>query len=544
MPPPPRPSPSPSPSSHAGRVATRRLAFGGVGALLLLLSWTSLNQRRSQVATVPLQRSQTATREADETTAAIRDRTDEGEGDAGARGVRGRIQVGAPGGGGTVALHVKMHKNGTTALLDDGTRGGAGGGAAASSCRRACPHYDNRITIQSKQRAGMKDRTYIMYAWANLGMFLCARVRVPPPSGWLVAKHNWNDTRVDERVSFQNDLLRFVDADDPGEVVLGDLVDVREPEGGWGLEMTSSTRRDVKSVKRDFLRAYDHTLRQQQGGGGTDHRPFHWTVGGSHNNFKGKIHDVMDELREQANVTTVGGAAGTSVVATEQLPKWTKWRDDRGCVYAAREEARGVTATAERVLRALRERFFGVVDGASSGPFVYGYLHVRRGDAVRSCDTELSAMEKYVNCTFASLCREEEGRHCRTGVPLLIGSDERNETYRRGLLSLVDDHPHLHAVDLDKEVMEEIEREIARGDAPRYKRNNFSVFLVGKMILQGAAFYVQQNRQYCPRCESHNVVIDDDARRRWWSSWLPMNIRERREDSDQAYDNLANRSNS
>ena len=39
MPPPPRPSPSPSPSSHAGRVATRRLAFGGVGALVVVAVW-------------------------------------------------------------------------------------------------------------------------------------------------------------------------------------------------------------------------------------------------------------------------------------------------------------------------------------------------------------------------------------------------------------------------------------------------------------------------------------------------------------------------
>jgi len=394
-------------------------------------------------------------------------------------------------------------------------------GDLINNCRRTCPHYNNRIILQSRQQAGMKDRTYIMLAWANLGMFLCAHVKIPTPSVWLVPKHNINGSKVHENVTFEKDLLYFVDSNNPNEIVLSDLMDVGGPKEGWGIEFVSNVGRTKEKRKKfddGFFRAYAHTLQQQEKG--SDVKAFQWTIKGSHNNFLGRIHSVINELRE-ANMIVDDTAPLTSITP-KQLPKWTRWRDDTGCVYASRVEAKSILTTVDRVMDQLRHRFGALEE--TTGRFVYGYLHVRHGDSHR-CDKNLVQMGKYIECTFGTFCQNNEGHDCKKDFPLLIGSDERNETYRRGLSSLINSHPNLQAVNLDEEVTKEIKREISEGESPPYKLNNFYIFLVEQVILQDAAFYLQQNRQYCPDCDSENVVIDQDESRRWWSSWLSVTIK-------------------
>jgi len=466
-----------------------------------------------------------------------------------------------------VAHHVPMGINGTTSTIhyrskevahlhlqsDNVAKQGTSSAAAASAvnatktfdqkkngepmdnCRRACPHYNNRIILQSRQQAGMNDRTYIMLAWANLGMFLCAHVKVPTPSVWLVPKHNTNGSKVHENVTFERDLLYFVNSNNSNEIVLSDLIDVREPKKGWGVEFVSNVGRSKakqKTFDDGFFRAYAHTVQQQEKG--LNVKPFQWTIKGSHNSFLGRIHRVINELRE-SNMTVDDTALLTSITS-KQLPKWTRWGEDTGCVYASRVEAKSILTTANRVMNQLRHHFGGLEE--TTERFVYGYLHVRRGDS-HHCDSNLAQMGKYIECTFSTFCQNNEGHDCKKDFPLLIGSDEQNETYRQGLFSLINSHPNLQAVNLDKEVTKEIKREISEGESPPYKLNNFCIYLVEKVILQDAAFYLQQNRQYCPDCESDNVVIDQDKSRRWWSSWLPMNIIENEdENSEHAYDNL------
>ena len=172
----------------------------------------------------------------------------------------------------------------------------------------------------------------------------------------------------------------------------------------------------------------------------------------------------------------------------------------------------------------LRGRF-GV---GENEPLNFGYLHVRRGDARKkveddkghrhSCYTELPKMARYLGCTFHETNFSKNG-----SIPLLVGSDETNATYRQGLFSLINNIPSLLAVDLDSEVLGEISNEIASGKASRYKRNNYSVFLISLAIIEDASFYLRQHRVWCNDCDAELISFDEDESRKWWSTgWLPV----------------------
>lgn len=397
-----------------------------------------------------------------------------------------------------------------------------------TSCRRSCPHYNNRIIIETKQKAGLRDRTYIMRAWANMGAFLCAQVLIPPPSQWLLEKHS--QVEVGSNATFEDDFLYFAAEDDPEQIILSDTIDLNEPEGGWGNTLDSIVRKgdQYDRVIDHFYKMYRHTVHQQLG---KRNRPFLWKVQGMYHYYNMEFLKVLYQLK--SNGTLEFSMGSPVVIPQRQLPKWERYQDDL-CVYATKVEAASINATARRVLKKLKDRF----SVSEDGPFIFGYLHLRRGDSKKTsrsnenstkCDTHLPKMERYLNCTFSAFCRGADLStmpHCsERAVPVLIGSDERDKEYRRDLFSLVNDVPGIQAVDLDSEVLGEIEREIAAGEASPQKRNNYSVYLISLVITQDAAFYLRQHRVWCNECDADLVAGDLNERSKgggWWSSWLPV----------------------
>ncbi|MGB2290597.1 MAG: hypothetical protein ACPH4E_06155, partial [Schleiferiaceae bacterium] len=109
----------------------------------------------------------------------------------------------------------------------------------------------------------------------------------------------------------------------------------------------------------------------------------------------------------------------------------------------------------------------------------------RRGDTKRKCDTELPRMERYFNCTLAKVCNDDERAaglpdYCTSGMPLLVATDETDQDYRDGLLSVINaSNPHVTPVDLDALVRSKIEEEILLGESYRHKMNNYAVYLIG-----------------------------------------------------------------
>ena len=377
-----------------------------------------------------------------------------------------------------------------------------------TNCRRSCTHLNNRIIILDQRKAGLLDRAYIMRAWANVGRFLCARVLVPRPFTLLTTKHS-DGIKLSYNASFEKEFFYFVDADDPDQIILSDQIDVDEPSGGWGLNLESVTSHgDTDQVIEHFSQAISFT-RQQQEQTTEGEKPFLWTVRGQYHGYN------MHFLKHLYDMKDVGDE---SIIPSHQIPKWERYQDD-SCVYATKMEAASILQTKIRVLQKLKNRF----DVGENERLQFGYLHVRRGDSKREeeestegykCYTELPKMARYLQCTF-----KDFGRQVKNGrpVPLLFGTDETDAMYRRGLFSLINDIPYLEAIDLDKEVLDEIEHEIASGMASPDKRNNYSVYLISLAIIEDASFYLRQRRIWCNECDADLVSLDEDeSRKRPW----------------------------
>ena len=384
--------------------------------------------------------------------------------------------------------------------------------------QRTCPNYDNRIIVAFKQKAGLKDRTYIMRSWANMGLFLCAKVHIPSPADLLANKHTPNLHLDGSNITWERDLMYFTDKDDDSVVAISDLVDTTEPKNGWGMEVTTASSRKAGKtmLARALKKVYDYTVLQQNG---TESRPFLWTVKGKYHEYNMHMLKSLYNLRDSSPPSLA-----------MQLPKWERYENDL-CVYALRVNSESIRHTAQQVLQKLKQRF-GVKNGE---PLVYGFLHVRAGDlneatGVRHhftvCPNELSNLASYIECTFASFCEDVKSDHCRTDVPLLLASDETDPKRRQSIIGFIDNQKGLKGVDLDVEIMEQMKKEIAAGESTEDKTNNYSVFLAGAVIRQEATFYIRQHRLWCNSCDADKVVLDSDQDRRWWSSWLPIDFDE------------------
>ena len=96
--------------------------------------------------------------------------------------------------------------------------------------------------------------------------------------------------------------------------------------------------------------------------------------------------------------------------------------------------------------------------------------------------------------------------------------------YRAKLFAVIDSIPGVKHIDLDGLVENEIKMEVSSGEAPAHKLNNYVVFLVGKVIIQDATFYLQKHRNHCDDCNSDSVWIKNNKTNVWWSSWLRLDL--------------------
>ena len=56
---------------------------------------------------------------------------------------------------------------------------------------------------------------------------------------------------------------------------------------------------------------------------------------------------------------------------------------------------------------------------------IYGFLHIRRGDAIAKCDTRIEVIDYFLKCSLN--VTETQGKN----ITLLLGSDERTPPIER-----------------------------------------------------------------------------------------------------------------
>ena len=131
---------------------------------------------------------------------------------------------------------------------------------------------------------------------------------------------------------------------------------------------------------------------------------------------------------------------------------------------------------------------------------VYGYLHIRRGDAIVDCDTSVEEIRSFLACSLNGT--EATGKN----VTFMLGSDERDTAYRESIVHLGDDFTHVKILDGDK-LTRRVCFEAAENGLimEEIVDNNFYIYELEKIFWDGFNFTsmtLSRRRTGCPKCLS------------------------------------------
>ena len=125
----------------------------------------------------------------------------------------------------------------------------------------------------------------------------------------------------------------------------------------------------------------------------------------------------------------------------------------------------------------------------------FGSLHIRRGDAIRECNTSTNHVRMYLECSLKA-CQLE-----MVDFPVIFFTDERSEQYINRIDELLMglNHTMINGETLSKNVMQS---SIDTGELPEKYDNNFFRFEVGGYIQNAARYQLAQRRtRQCTKCD-------------------------------------------
>jgi hypothetical protein len=412
--------------------------------------------------------------------------------------------------------------------------------APETNCRRACGYYNNKIFLSSDGRAGLNDRLFVFESMLNLAGYLCATLHVSRPKHQLHPVHNGNvelDARMqwDEFASFNFANDQFLDTDE--KLALVDWVNptnVEEPPQRNAIYMAPQYKRWVQVFTDSpskfiahFQQVEEHTFARRQ------NRAFVWEISINFYEWSDLLSDFLMERKERRLNQTEGKSAEEQNVArtwslmqpyiraadSDFQRKWY-W----GCEYAKIEPPLHLQEMQERIVQLIYQQ--GPSSSSSSAPVdlsrvsdtLVGHFHIRRGDAIGECNTSLSRIEQYLDCSLGRSLPMLQTTPIGSTVKhivILLSSDERDQQYRRAVAELVEKQQQqqqynpqkvtVTCVDFDNLVKTAVQREIDAGTFPPWRLNNFySYRLISGLSYNTSVFKfrLQQRRSgfSCPEC--------------------------------------------
>ena len=158
------------------------------------------------------------------------------------------------------------------------------------------------------------------------------------------------------------------------------------------------------------------------------------------------------------------------------------------------------TSTQASLREALKERVR--MNGLTNS--IYGFLHIRRGDSIAECDSRIEVIDYFLKCSLNGT--ETQGKN----ITLLLGSDEKNTTYREKVLKLQNGFPHVSILDADSLTLGVIKEAATSGliDAGTgFENNNFYIYEVQRTLKRGwdtddafSSVFLDKHRQNCDKC--------------------------------------------
>ncbi|KAL7539339.1 hypothetical protein ACHAWF_006382 [Thalassiosira exigua] len=334
-----------------------------------------------------------------------------------------------------------------------------------NGCHRNCPAHDrhqNIVILDHFGAAGLNDRIRIISNFAKLAAYMCARVHIPPPHSMLRSEHNggmlvhrnltWDDL-IDVRYVYDNAsaLVQYQMDWDPTRGIrtkfnLSGML--AEPKYANWTRVTMKGRNMILE-QLDTLDKYYAKEQNRQSSTG-----FIW------------------EIYDRYSYKSVTG----------------KWKERTGNCISQKMSAPLSRLLTDRVFDYLSQRY------PSTDLFVP--LHIRRGDATRSCDTSLKRMHQRLSCSL------EQPSASPGNVTILLGTDELDPCYRNAIKVMVESMGHSFA-DLDATVLEVVQN-YSKGtyDGGRLLNNMF-VYSVGLNFMWDPRIKFRldwRRRVTCPDC--------------------------------------------
>jgi hypothetical protein len=362
--------------------------------------------------------------------------------------------------------------------------------SGTNHCWRECPFgRNNKIIYTNSWRAGLNDRTSIIKSMANLAAYLCATLEFPLPLASLTPRHNGNNNVSSSLV--WDDFLVVATVEDPNVtskqkqslLLLRDLKDelnnITESQKYSSMQWIKVVSNNASNVVSEFDFVYstittadDYT------------KPFVWF-------FELNWYKVRDSL-----------ANHFKTLRLINPPFISKLKPS--CIYCIIKQSPRAKKISDYLWNVLVTDTEHLARNATMG-----YLHIRRTDTAKQCNTTLDRIRSYLECSLMDVSGN---------VTLLLGTDEKDPNYIAGIQHIVENelsggHKLFH---LDAWIFRQLELMAIQKDDATGKwnvsktfssyLNNYHVYLFGKSISSKATFKLEKRRkEWCNDCDPVKV---------------------------------------
>eukprot|EP00979_Chaetoceros_neogracilis_P018212 scaffold10556_cov258-Chaetoceros_neogracile.AAC.57 len=272
------------------------------------------------------------------------------------------------------------------------------------SCQRTCLHRRNIISYTDGPTSGLSDRKVIIRDLSQLAGYLCAHLVMSPPSAYLTSDHN-NDIPISNRVSWQ-DLynITFMDGSPTIPFVkkkkVGDLL-LDEDSRSWSDVLVFDTQSDASKhkdwfhivstegkVQEDFQAVQTFSFQQESAmTQDSDAVGFVWESHAKWYQFDlwtQSLPELPDEIKAGAQDRYDHAMRPYLATYYDIHPK-IKEKNKEGCMYTNID-------TYPSHVKKIQKRLIKRIKRHSPSNSAHGILHLRRGDVVDECDTNINRM--------------------------------------------------------------------------------------------------------------------------------------------------------
>lgn len=420
-----------------------------------------------------------------------------------------------------------------------------------SSCHRTCVDFRNKIYFAPLnvgegddndengvlQGAGLIDRLTIISTLLNMAGYLCARVYVPRPRLLLGAHHNAG-RKLDANLSW-SEFGDYTYWHDPLRQPA--LVNWEVPKNmtEWLYESRRNASLAVVStlprqVKFNFPKFEAFALNQQQ----TILQKASNVTNSTEYYESGFVWILQAEYYDWCNLLSMyfwkrpppDYFSKGEADMIQQPYIFSRPTLYTGCQYAKVTLPIHLQNMRDMIVKAIWQPAVKLPSKSLSTMATFdlssllGYLHIRRKDAVRECNTSLKRMEAFLKCSLDPAIAHLSRRRFQRPIVVLFSSDEDDPKYRMDVRNLIEQQQQLKstsnenairvtALDLDDLVESVLRKEIAKGNVPASRLHSFYIFQLVFSIGYNQSlvhFHMEQRRDgNCKVCNNVSEQLVD-----------------------------------